>query len=341
MRQGAGEDRPRVLAGDAHDGVELRHLRYLVAVVEAGTFTHAAERMFVTQPTLSQQIRRLEEMVGTPLLDRRPDGVRLTAAGIVLLEESRTVLSLIEHGVRRSRQAAGLGRPRLRFALPPQLPEGLAADTAARLWSVAAVAGVEVTWLEAPVDAGFSLVRQRRADAALGWVISDQAVLPDPLDAMSLGEFEPEVWVPARAAAAHRGVIGLPELAGLDVVHGPRRASPGSYDAWLQVLRSVRPDFEFTDPPLRHSPSVALALAFAASADRLTAVLTGPLRPAGDEAGDAGERAAADTYDMVRVRLDGRPLTATAAIAWSGDLPRRLQQVLFDTADSGTLSAVG
>ncbi len=252
------------------------------------------------------------------------------------------MLSLIEHGVRRSRQAAGLGRPRLRFALPPQLPEGLAADTAARLWSVAAVAGVEVTWLEAPVDAGFSLVRQRRADAALGWVMSDPAVLPDPLDAMSLGEFEPEVWVPARAAAADRGVIGLAELAGMDVVHGPRRASPGSYDAWLEVLRSVRPDFEFTDPPLRHSPSVALA--FAASADRLTAVLTGPLRAAGDEAGDAGdagERAAADTYDMVRVRLDGCPLTATAAIAWSGDLPRHLQQVLFDTADSATLSAVG
>ncbi len=52
-----------------------------MAVVDAGTFTHAAERMFVTQPTLSQQIRRLEEMVGTPLLDRRRDGVRLTDAG--------------------------------------------------------------------------------------------------------------------------------------------------------------------------------------------------------------------------------------------------------------------
>jgi hypothetical protein len=159
---------------------------------------------------------------------------------------------------------------------------------------------------------------------------------------MSLGEFEPEVWVPARAAAADRGVIDLSELTGMDVVHGPRRASPGSYDAWLEVLRSVRPDFEFTDPPLRHAPSVALA--FAASADRLTAVLTGPLHAAAaDEAGDAGgagERAAADTYDMVRVRLDGCPLTATAAIAWNGDLPRHLQQVLFDTADRATLSAV-
>jgi hypothetical protein len=280
--------------------------------------------------------------------------VRLTAAGIVLLEESRTVLSLLEHGVRRSRQAAGLGRPRLRFALPPQLPEGLAADTAARLWSCAAVAGVEVTWLEAPVDAGFSLIRQRRADAALGWVMSDPAVLPDPLDVMSLGQFEPEVWVPAHAAAADRGVITLTELADMEVVHGPRRASPGSYDAWLAVLRSARPDFEFTDPPLRHSPSVALA--FAASADRLTAVLTGPLRTAadtpadtpadaagdaaGDGAEDAAQRSVADTYDMVRVRLDGSPLTATAAIAWSGDLPRHLQQVLFDTAESATLSAV-
>ena len=66
------------------------------------------------------------------------DGVRLTDAGSVLLEESRTVLYLIEHGVRRSRQAAGVDRLRLRFALPPLLPEGLAADTAARLRSVAA-----------------------------------------------------------------------------------------------------------------------------------------------------------------------------------------------------------
>ncbi|MER5914508.1 LysR family transcriptional regulator [Streptomyces sp. NPDC001982] len=72
----------------APQGVELRHLRYFVAVAEAGTFTHTAECVNVAQPTLSQQIRRLEVFVGTPLLQRRREGVRLTEAGAILLEES-------------------------------------------------------------------------------------------------------------------------------------------------------------------------------------------------------------------------------------------------------------
>src|SRR5690348_17703419 len=69
--------------------IELRHLRYFVAVADAGSFTHAAERIFIAQPTLSQQIRRLEQIVGTPLLHRRRDGLRLTTAGGVLLDASR------------------------------------------------------------------------------------------------------------------------------------------------------------------------------------------------------------------------------------------------------------
>jgi DNA-binding transcriptional LysR family regulator len=119
-------------------------------------------------------------MVGTPLLQRRRDGVRLTAAGQVLLEESRVVLSLIDHGVSRSRQAAGLGRPQLRVVLPPYLPEGLAVEIASRLQSVAAAAGADVTWMETPLDAEFSLIRQRRADAGLGWLSPALDVLRIP-----------------------------------------------------------------------------------------------------------------------------------------------------------------
>ena len=99
-------------------GIELRHLRYFVALADAGSFTHAAERIFIAQPTLSHQIRRLEEIIGTPLLQRRREGLRLTAAGSVLLDASRTVLSLVDQEVSRTRQAAGLGRQRLRVVMP-------------------------------------------------------------------------------------------------------------------------------------------------------------------------------------------------------------------------------
>jgi DNA-binding transcriptional LysR family regulator len=316
----------------AHLGLELRHLRYLVAVADAGTFTHAAERMFIAQPTLSQQIRRLEEMVGTPLLQRRREGVRLTPAGRVLLEEARAVLSLLEHGVSRSRHAAGLGRPRLRFVLPPYLPEGLAVATAARLRSTAAAAGADVTWLETSLDADFTVLRQRRADAGLGWLPSADGTLPDPLDVMSLGEFEPEVWIPSSTGIGGRGTITLDELAGMAVIHTPRRASASTYDAWLAVLRTSQPRFEFTDPPFRHS--LPMTLAFAATASRPTAVLTRPLHVAAGKNTPVTVLQVADSYEMVRVGLERRPLTAVAALAWNGDLPRHLQQVLFDTADA-------
>ena len=185
--------------------------------------------------------------------------------------------------------------------------------------------------MEAPLDAEFSLIRQHRADAGLGWLMTSLEALPAPLDAMSLGEFEPDVWVPAPHAAARRGTISLDELTRMDVIHGPRRAEPGTYDAWTRVLRTVDPRFAFTDPPLRHS--LPMDLAFAATADRPTAVLTGPSVIAGSHPGLIRLPRPMVAHDMVRVGLEDHPLTATAALVWNGDLPRPLQQILFDAAD--------
>jgi DNA-binding transcriptional LysR family regulator len=325
----AGEEIPPLRETKMPLGVELRHLRYLVAVADAGTFTHAAERMFIAQPTLSQQIRRLEEMVGTPLLHRHREGLRLTAAGSVLLEESRTVLSLLEHGVDRTRQAAGLGRPRLRIAIPPGLPETLAAAIASRLRDTATRADVDITWLETSLDPEFSLIRRHQASAGLGWLSPADEALPAPLDVMHLGDFEPEAWIPAAHPAAKRGVISLAELALLTVVHGPRHHRPGIHDTWRAILRSASPRFDFTDPPFQQSLPT---LAFAASARQPTAVLTGPRRPALLDAPD--EDTITRAYDMALVRLADAPLAARAALVWSTDLPRHLQQVLFDAADS-------
>jgi hypothetical protein len=135
-------------------------------------------------------------------------------------------------------------------------------------------------------------------------------------------------------AAARRGTITLAELAHIDVIHGPRRAEPETYDAWTRVLRTVDPSFEFSDPPLRHS--LQMNLAFAATADRPTAVLTGPSVIAGSRPRLVRLPRPALTHEMVRVGLEHRPLTATAALVSSGDLPRPLQQILFDTAESIT-----
>ena len=301
-----------------------------MAVADAGSFTHAAERIFIAQPTLSQQIRRLEQIVGTPLLHRRRDGLRLTTAGGVLLDASRTVLSLVDHGVSRTRQAAGLGRPRLRMVIPPGLPEDLAVTAVAALRAAAA----DVAWLETALDTEFPLIRTRRADAGLGWLTASPDALPAPLEAMSLGEFEPGLWSPASHPAARRGSISLDELASMDVIHGPRRAEPGTYDAWTSIVRAIDPQFQFTDPPLRHSLPVVLA--FAATAGRPAAVLTGPAAIAGPPPGVIRLPRPAGTGDMARVAIAGHPLTATAALVWHGDLPRPLQQILFDTADDVT-----
>jgi DNA-binding transcriptional LysR family regulator len=312
-------------------------LRYFVALADAGSFTHAAEQLFIAQPTLSQQIRRLEESIGTPLLHRRREGLRLTAAGSVLLEESRNVLSLVDRGLSQTRQAAGLGRPRLRMVIPPDLPEALAVKAAAGLRSAALAVEVDMVWLESALDAEFSLIRTRRADAGLGWLTTSPEALPAPLDVMILGEFEPDVWIPSTHAAARCGAISLEELAGLDVIYGPRHAQAGTYDAWSKVLHAADPRFGFTDPPFRRS--LPLTLAFAATADRPTAVLTGPATVAGRWSTPIRRSRPADTSGMVRVSLQHHPLTASAALVWSGDLPRPLQQMLFETADSLTAPA--
>jgi len=318
-------------AGSTPQNVELRHLRYFVAVADAGTFTEAAERMFIAQPTLSQQLRRLEDIVGAQLLYRRREGVRLTTAGSVLLETSRAILSLVDHGVSQTRQAAGLGRQRLRVVMPPRLPDALAVETASRLMSAAAAANVDVTWVEVPLDNEFSLIHQRKADAGLGWLPGAGEDLPAPLDVMSLGEFEPVLWIPSWHPAAGRGTLTVEELTRMTVVYGPRRAEAGTYDRWSGVLRAADPGFAFTDPPFRHS--LPMSVAFAGNASRPTAVLTSPCIAMGSAKAAAREQQLTHAYDMVEVSLERHPLVATAGLVWNTDLPRPLQQILFDVAD--------
>src|SRR5438132_4496393 len=92
--------------------MELRHLRYFVAVAEAGSLTVAAEQtLHTSQPSLSRQIRDLEDEVGTPLLTRRARGVDLTPAGRAFLDHARSVLSQVEAAGEAARRVAGPAKP--------------------------------------------------------------------------------------------------------------------------------------------------------------------------------------------------------------------------------------
>jgi DNA-binding transcriptional LysR family regulator len=76
--------------------MELRHLRYFIAVAEERSFTRAAERLWVAQPGLSRQIRDLERELGAQLFERRPRGVELTAVGELFLERARTASAAVD-----------------------------------------------------------------------------------------------------------------------------------------------------------------------------------------------------------------------------------------------------
>ncbi|HWH19430.1 MAG TPA: LysR family transcriptional regulator [Solirubrobacterales bacterium] len=94
--------------------MELRHLRYFVAVAEELHFRRAAERLHVAQPAVSEQVRKLEQELGVDLLVRTPRNVTLTEAGVAMLEESRRVLELAERAQQAARNARSHAAERLR-----------------------------------------------------------------------------------------------------------------------------------------------------------------------------------------------------------------------------------
>lgn len=85
--------------------LELRHLRYFVAVADAGTFRGAALQLHVSQPPLTRQIQQLESLLDVTLFERKPRGVELTSSGQILYEEARNILYLVDQAALRTRQA--------------------------------------------------------------------------------------------------------------------------------------------------------------------------------------------------------------------------------------------
>jgi DNA-binding transcriptional LysR family regulator len=105
--------------------VNLQQINYFLAIVEEGSFTRAAQRLSVAQPSLSQQVRALERELGGALLERLPGGVRLTAAGTAFLPEARAAASHAARAAAAARSTLGIRGGELEIATVTSLAVGI------------------------------------------------------------------------------------------------------------------------------------------------------------------------------------------------------------------------
>lgn len=127
--------------GDAL-AMELRHLRYFVAVASHGSFNRAADMLNLTQPPLSRQVRDLEDELGVPLLVRGSNSVKLTEAGELFYEEAREVLARADDAVRRVRGETG--KEVLRVGYAPSMTTGILSAALAKFQSTESRVRIEL-----------------------------------------------------------------------------------------------------------------------------------------------------------------------------------------------------
>jgi DNA-binding transcriptional LysR family regulator len=145
--------------------MELRQLRYFVAVADEGHFTRAAQRLLIAQPAVSQQIRRLEAELGEPLFDRDRRHVRLTAAGRALLPHARATIAAADRAKAAVRSLSGLLTGRLTVGAFEGAPEGLLATALGRFRR--AHPAVEVRATEGYAAELITAVQRGELDAAI------------------------------------------------------------------------------------------------------------------------------------------------------------------------------
>jgi DNA-binding transcriptional LysR family regulator len=234
--------------------MELRHLRYFVAIAEERSITRAAERLWIAQPGLSTQIRRLEAELGIKLFDRHTRGVDLTAAGELFLDRARAALAAAE-------EARATGR-HLEAGLVGSVRLGLASEAPARIApSLLAVFGrdrpdVEVTVVQSHGGALLRDLRDGRLDALLAPSLFGSA----ELRSLPLGS---EPWV-VLVGPGHRlatpGPIEADALRGVPIVVTGHRDGACFDRAVAEVLSGlgVAPVLQRGGPgPALHSPVLA------------------------------------------------------------------------------------
>ncbi|MET8976893.1 LysR family transcriptional regulator [Streptomyces sp. NPDC004539] len=189
--------------------MELRHLKYFLAVADTRSFTRAAAASYVAQSALSQQIARLEKDVGARLFSRTSRSVRLTAAGELLEPLARRILAEADNAQAALDALAGLRRGRLRLGLVQTLASAL--DLAEVLAGFhARHPGIDLRVTNAPSARMAAAVLAGELDVAVVGLGPDQ--VPDGLGHRSLGSDPLVLVVPAGHPLADRDTVSLADL---------------------------------------------------------------------------------------------------------------------------------
>jgi DNA-binding transcriptional LysR family regulator len=214
--------------------MELRHLRYFVAVAEELHFRRAAERLHVAQPAISEQVRKLEQELAVTLLDRTQHSVMLTEAGTALLEDAKHVLRLADAAQQTARDAHYRANGRLRIgyvaaALPAAVPRAL---QTIRTWATHIETTLERGSAATLVDA----VRKERLDVAV-------VPLPVPtagLRVTRLADQHAVAAFPFTHPNASLRSISFERVAPERLMVLPREANRPFYDGIIAACRAAR-----------------------------------------------------------------------------------------------------
>ena len=305
--------------------MELRQLRYFLAVAEEGRFSRAARRLHIAAPSLSQQIQALERDLRVPLFQRTPQRVELTAAGHALVARARVIIAEVEQA-RADVRAAGTGRERLTLRVANMADLVLAGALA----EVAqGIDGVEVSVSSGRGGDALEAVRQARADAAVVW---KRRPTDRDLAGVVLGSVVFGVVVPLGHHTAGAGRVPVAALAGDVLVMFPRAPFAGVWDHTVDHFfpSGARPEQVVVEPNLLESPD---------------AVLRSVAAGVGVAAGILGlvEGRGIDGVEVRRLEPDLRLDLEAVWRAPAGDSVRKLVDFLLESArDPGAaIEAVG
>jgi DNA-binding transcriptional LysR family regulator len=213
--------------------MELRHLRYFVAVAEEENISRAALKLHVSQPGISRQIHDLEDEIGFSLFERRGKTVRLTVAGKIFFSEARDILQHTAEAVEKAR-ASLASRVEINVGFIPSLTTEIL-PPALRAFR-GSFPGVRVTLRDLFPEEALPLLHERKLDIALTLL---REKLPCELEMKEVALYEPCVFVGKTHPLAKSKFISLNQVASEPVATYSRKDHPGFHKHFKKLFASV------------------------------------------------------------------------------------------------------